>query len=273
MQHRVNDGSKYLGTAFDLFASTSAKDSVSTFITSGMSGGSSIAAKGTVRLDSGNNLRQYVEFKDLKVGMSYILVATGKSELGSGYAFCSNYYLTKADTKPPLVNSLSTAHSKTYLDGTGTSQNTWFDTAKEAQNAKYTGTVSISFDKALYYWVDETTRKQIVNRDICTDDNYAAVTAILAGLNQKFTPEYGPKNNTAPCTMLTFKYTSIGTGDTLQLSDTICDKNGNKATVTLNISLQLVKNSEGLYSTEFKIDSGSAVWDGTDGSLTYNPKK
>lgn len=273
MQHPVNSQSnKYLGTVFDLFASTTAKDRVSNFITSGMSGGSSIAAKGTVRLDSGNNLRQYVEFKDLTVGMSYILVATGKSELGSGYAFCSNYYLTKADTEPPKVNSLSTAHSKTYLDGKGTSQITWFDTAKEAQNAKYTGTVSISFDKALYYWVDETTRKQIINQGTCTDDKYAAVTAILAGLNQKFTPEYGQKDNTAPCTMLAFKYTSIGIGDTLQLSDTICDKNGNKATVTLNISLQRV-DKDGLYSTEFKIDSGSAVWDGTGGKLTYNPKK
>lgn len=73
--------------------------------------------------------------------------------------------------------------------------------------------------------------------------------------------------------MLTFKYTSIGTGDTLQLSDTICDKNGNKATVTLNISLRLVQNDVGLYSTEFMIQPGSAKWDGTDGSLTYKPKK
>lgn len=271
MQIPVNAGSKYLGTAFDLFASTSAKDSVSTFITTGMSGGSSIAAKGTVRLDSGNNLRQYVEFKDLTVGMSYILVATGKSELGSGYAFCSNYYLTKADTEPPKVNSLSTAHSKTYLKNS--SPTVWFKESGDALNARYTGTVSIGFDKPLYYWVNETTRQQIVNQGTCTDDKYAAVTAILAGLNQKFRPEYGPEGNTALCTMLTFKYTSIGTGDTLQLSDTICDKNGNKATVTLNISLRLVQNDVGLYSTEFMIQPGSAKWDGTDGSLTYKPKK
>lgn len=271
MQIPVNAGSKYLGTAFDLFASTSAKDSVSTFITTGMSGGSSIAAKGTVRLDSGNNLRQYVEFKDLTVGMSYILVAAGKSELGSGYAFCSNYYLTKADTEPPKVNSLSTAHSKTYLKNS--SPTVWFKESGDALNARYTGTVSIGFDKPLYYWVNETTRQQIVNQGTCTDDKYAAVTAILAGLNQKFRPEYGPEGNTALCTMLTFKYTSIGTGDTLQLSDTICDKNGNKATVTLNISLRLVQNDVGLYSTEFMIQPGSAKWDGTDGSLTYKPKK
>ena len=271
MQIPVNAGSKYLGTAFDLFASTSAKDSVSTFITTGMSGGSSIAAKGTVRLDSGNNLRQYVEFKDLTVGMSYILVAAGKSELGSGYAFCSNYYLTKADTEPPKVNSLSSAHSKTYLKNS--SPTVWFKESGDALNARYTGTVSIGFDKPLYYWVNETTRQQIVNQGTCTDDKYAAVTAILAGLNQKFRPEYGPEGNTALCTMLTFKYTSIGTGDTLQLSDTICDKNGNKATVTLNISLRLVQNDVGLYSTEFMIQPGSAKWDGTDGSLTYKPKK
>lgn len=274
MSKRVNSPSnQYLGTVFDLFASTSAKDSVSNFITSGMSGGSTIAAKGTVRLETGK-LQQYVEFKDLTVGMSYILVATGKSELGSGYAFCSNYYLTKADTEPPLVNSLSTAHSKTYLT---TSSNTiWFEKPGDALNAKYTGTVSISFDKALYYWVDETTRQQIVNRAIYTgsDNKYAAVTAILTGLNtKKFDPVYGSADSTDPCTMLTFNYKSVGTGDMLQLSDTICDKNGNKATVTLNISLRLIQNSEGFYSTEFKIDSGSAKWDGTGGSLTYDSKK
>ena len=269
MSIRVNSpGNQYLGTVFDLFASTSAKDSVSNFITSGMTDGSTIAAKGTVRLETGK-LQQYVEFKDLTVGMSYILVATGKSELGSGYAFCSNYYLTKADTEPPLVNSLSTAHRKTT-----TANTTWFEKPGDALNAKYTGTVSISFDKALYYWVDETTRKQIVNRGIYTnpDNKYAAVTAILTP-NANFTPVYGPTDSTAPCTMLTFNYKSVGTGNMLQLSDTICDKNGNKATVTLNISLRLIQNSEGFYSTEFKIDSGSAKWDGTGGKLTYDSKK
>lgn len=272
MQRRVNsEGNKYLGTVFDLFASTSAKDSVSNFITSGASAGSSFVAKGTVRLDSGNNLRQYVEFKDLTVGMSYILVATGKSELGSGYAFCSNYYLTKADTEPPKVNSLSTAHSKTNLNATP-SRNTWFVKPNDAINASYTGELSIAFDKPLYFWVDPTTRKQIVNQATYVGDDYAALSSIL-NATDRVIPTYPAKESTAPCSSLKFEYTSIKSGTTLHLSNYICDENGNRATVTLNISLQLVKNNDGLYSTEFKIDSGSAVWDGTGGSLTYNSKK
>lgn len=274
MQLPVNPGgNKYLGTVFDLFASASAKDNVSNFITTGMSGGSSFVAKGTVRLDSGNNLREYVEFKDLSVGMSYILVAAGKSELGSGYAFCSNYYLTKADTEPPKVNSLSTAHSKTNLNATP-SRNTWFEKSNDAINASYTGELSIAFDKPLYLWVDPTTRKQIVNQATYpdTDNKYAALSSILDATDS-VKPVHLTPGSTAPCSSLKFEYTSIKSGTTLHLSNSICDENGNKATVTLNISLQLVKNSEGLYSTEFKIDSGSAVWDGTGGSLTYNPKK
>lgn len=274
MQLPVNPGgNKYLGTVFDLFASASAKDNVSNFITTGMSGGSSFVAKGTVRLDSGNNLREYVEFKDLSVGMSYILVAAGKSELGSGYAFCSNYYLTKADTEPPKVNSLSTAHSKTNLNATP-SRNTWFEKSNDAINASYTGELSIAFDKPLYLWVDPTTRKQIVNQATYpdTDNKYAALSSILDATDS-VKPVHLTPGSTAPCSSLKFEYTSIKSGTTLHLSNSICDENGNKATVTLNISLQLVKNSEGLYSTEFKIDSGSAVWDGTGGSLTNNSKK
>ena len=273
MQYRVNsEGKKYLGTVFDLFASTPAKDSVSNFITSGMSGGSTVAAKGTVRLDSGNNLRQYVEFKDLKVGMSYILVATGKSELGSGYAFCSNYYLTKADTEPPKVISLGTEHKKAFLN-TATTPNTLFESKKDALNASYTGELSIAFDKPLYLWVDPTTRKQIVNWPtvIGTTDKYAALSSIL-NATDRVIPTYPAKESTAPCSSLKFSYTGIKSGTTLHLSNSICDENGNRVTVTLNISLQLV-DKDGLYSTEFKIDSGSAVWDGTSGSLTYNPKK
>lgn len=273
MQIRVNSGgNKYLGTVFDLFASTSAKDSVSNFITSGASAGSSFVAKGTVRLETGK-LQEYVEFKDLTVGMSYILVATGKSELGSGYAFCSNYYLTKADTEPPKVNSLSTAHSKTNLNATP-SRNTWFEKSNDAINASYTGELSIAFDKPLYLWVDPTTRKQIVNQATYpdTDNKYAALSSILDATDS-VKPVHLTPGSTAPCSSLKFEYTSIKSGTTLHLSNSICDENGNKATVTLNISLQLVKNSEGLYSTEFKIDSGSAVWDGTGGSLTNNSKK
>ena len=273
MQIRVNSGgNKYLGTVFDLFASTSAKDSVSNFITSGASAGSSFVAKGTVRLETGK-LQEYVEFKDLTVGMSYILVATGKSELGSGYAFCSNYYLTKADTEPPKVNSLSTAHSKTNLNATP-SRNTWFEKSNDAINASYTGELSIAFDKPLYLWVDPTTRKQIVNQATYpdTDNKYAALSSILDATDS-VKPVHLTPGSTAPCSSLKFEYTSIKSGTTLHLSNSICDENGNKATVTLNISLQLVKNSEGLYSTEFKIDSGSAVWDGTGGTLTNNSKK
>ena len=272
MQYPVtSESNQYLGTVFDLFASTSAKDSVSNFITSGMSGGSSIAAKGTVRLETGK-LQQYVEFKDLTVGMSYILVATGKSELGSGYAFCSNYYLTKADTKPPLVNSLTTAHSKTYLNPTTSSNTIWFANSNDAINASYTGELSIAFDKPLYFWVDQTTRKQIVNQGTYPDNKYAALSSILDA-NDRVIPMYPKPANTDPCSSLKFEYTSIKSGTTLHLSNYICDENGNRATVTLNISLQLIKNSEGLYSTAFMIQPGSAVWDGTDGSLTHNPKK
>ena len=273
MQIRVNsEGKKYLGTVFDLFASTPAKDSVSNFITSGASAGSSFVAKGTVRLDSGNNLRQYVEFKDLTVGMSYILVATGKSELGSGYAFCSNYYLTKADTEPPKVISLGTEHKKAFLN-TATKPDTLFESKKDALNASYTGELSIAFDKPLYYWVDPTTRKQIINQGtyLNPDGKYAALSSVL-NATDSVTPTYPTPGSFAPCSSLKFSYTGIKSGTTLHLSNSICDENGNRATVTLNISLQLV-DKDGLYSTEFKIDSGSAVWDGTGGKLTYDPKK
>ena len=271
MQIRVNSGgNKYLGTVFDLFASTSAKDSVSNFITSGASAGSSFVAKGTVRLETGK-LQEYVEFKDLTVGMSYILVATGKSELGSGYAFCSNYYLTKADTEPPKVISLGTEHKKAFLN-TATKPDTLFESKKDALNASYTGELSIAFDKPLYYWVNPTTRKQIVNRTTYTGDEYAALSSVLDPTDSIKPVQLSSSSSTAPCSSLKFAYTGIKSGTTLHLSNSICDENGNRATVTLNISLQLV-DKDGLYSTEFKIDSGSAVWDGTGGSLTYKPKK
>ena len=113
MRQSVRTGNRDIGSVFDFFADSVAKDKVTNAVLYSSTTGTTIAANGSVSLTKSNNLTFTNDFtKNMTVGTSYWIVAVGKSPLGSGYAFRSNSYLSAVDGQHPMVTSLTTDSGK-----------------------------------------------------------------------------------------------------------------------------------------------------------------
>ena len=247
-----------IGSVFDLFAKQTIKETIANMVMSGQ-GGSNIVASGSLTLNaSNNNTSKPIDFsKFMLLGNQYWIVAVGQSPLGSGYAFSANFPLYVTDTQPPRVSSISTAI-----------------TAKTGNNAypTYNGTVSISFDKDLYYLKDTKTCLQVVDKpvDSLVGQNGVISSALLVTCNPPTIKLVHQK--TASTNALYFNFTGIRPESTITFKRELADANGNVGTSmgTLIITLKAV-DANG--NPQFMIASGSAQWDATGGSLTYDPKK
>ena len=257
MSTPVEENNAPIGSVFDLFAQQTIKDTIATMVMSGK-GGSNIVASGSLTLNaSNNNTSKPIDFsKFMLLGNQYWIVAVGQSPLGSGYAFSANFPLYVTDTQPPRVSSISTAI-----------------TAKKG-NAypTYNGTVSISFDKDLYYLQDPDTCLQVVDKPI--NDLFSQKGVISSDLLVTCYPSAITlvHQGTASTNALYFNFTGIRPESTITFKRELADANGNVGTSmgTLIITLKAV-DANG--NPQFMIASGSSQWDATGGSLTYKPKK
>ena len=266
MSKPVEANNAPIGSVFDLFAKQVIKDTIATMVMSGQ-GGSNIVASGSLTLNaSNNNTSKPIDFsKFMLLGNQYWIVAVGQSPLGSGYAFSANFPLYVTDTQPPRVSNIATAIT---------------EQAGSDKYPAYSGTVSISFDKDLYYLPDTAdTCLQVVDKPI---DQVAGTqtgfisSAALVSCNPRtsITLDHhavGTAGNPL-CRALYFNFTRIVPGSTITFDLKLADANGNvgKSMGTLTITLKAV-DANG--NPKFMIESGSAQWDATDGSLTYKPKK
>ena len=259
----VNNAS--IGSVFDLFAKQDIKDAIANMVMSGQ-GGSNIVASGSLTLNaSNNNTSKPIDFsKSMQLGNQYWIVAVGQSPLGSGYAFSANYPLYVTDTQPPRVSNIATAITATL--GTPT-------------RPAYSGTVSISFDKDLYYLQDAKTCLQVVDKpfkDFAGPQTNFISSAALVQCNPRnsITLEHHAEGTAGNplCRALYFNFTRIVPGSTITFDLKLADANGNvgKSMGTLTITLKAV-DANG--DPQFMIVSGSSQWDATGGSLTYKPKK
>lgn len=255
-----------IGSVFDLFAKQTIKETIATMVMSGQ-GGSNIVASGSLTLNaSNNNTSKPIDFsKFMLLGNQYWIVAVGQSPLGSGYAFSANFPLYVTDTQPPRVNALNVSIEKVVDETTSI--------------PKYKGTLTVVFDKDLYY-LDDTggkqTLKQVVDKSITglgPNNNFISSAAIL-NLNPKITlvHQQGAATDAPLCRSLFFKFSGVVLGDTITFTQNLADKNGNPGVGmgVLSISLRPVKGEQ---FPKFQIDSASSKWDATGGKLTYDPKK
>ena len=254
-----------IGSVFDLFAKQTIKETIANMVMSGQ-GGSNIVASGSLTLNaSNNNTSKPIDFsKFMQLGNQYWIVAVGQSPLGSGYAFSANFPLYVTDTQPPRVSNIATAITATL--GTPT-------------RPAYSGTVSISFDKDLYYLQDAKTCLQVVDKPFkaLVDPQTSFISsAALVECNPKnsITLEHHAEGTAGNplCRALYFNFTRIVPGSTITFDLKLADAHGNVGISmgTLTITLKAV-DANG--DPQFLIESGSAQWDATGGSLTYKPKK
>lgn len=265
MSESVEVGNVSIGSVFDLFASQDTKETIANMIRTGQ-GGSYGVASGNLTLKAGSLTSKPIDFSEFMiVGNQYWIVAVGQSPLGSGYAFSSRFPLFVADTQPPRVNALNVSIEKVVDETTSI--------------PKYKGTLTVVFDKDLYYLDDQggkQTLKQVVDKsiiDLGLGNNLISSAAIL-NLNPKIklVHQQGAATGAPLCRSLFFKFSGVVLGDTITFTQNLADKNGNPGVGmgVLSISFRSVK---GETRPKFQIDSASSKWDATGGSLTYNPQK
>ena len=254
-----------IGSVFDLFAKQTIKETIANMVMSGQ-GGSNIVASGSLTLNaSNNNTSKPIDFsKFMQLGNQYWIVAVGQSPLGSGYAFSANFPLYVTDTQPPRVSNIATAITATL--GTPT-------------RPAYSGTVSISFDKDLYYLQDAKTCLQVVDKPfnafVSPQTNFISSAALVqCNPRNSITLEHHAEGTAGNplCRALYFNFTRIVPGSTITFDLKLADAHGNVGISmgTLTITLKAV-DANG--DPQFMIAPGSSQWDATGGSLTYNPKK
>lgn len=259
-----------IGSVFDLFAKQDIKETIATMVMSGQ-GGSNIVASGSLTLNaSNNNTSKPIDFsKFMLLGNQYWIVAVGQSPLGSGYAFSANFPLYVTDTQPPRVNALNVSIEKVVDETTSI--------------PKYEGTLTVVFDKDLYYLEDkdkdkEQKLKQVVDKSIkalgVSPSNDLISSAALLTVNPKIKliHQQNKATDNPLCRSLFFKFSDVVPGDTITFTQNLADKNGNigAGMGVLSISFRSVK---GETRPKFQIDTASSKWDATGGSLTYNPQK
>lgn len=270
MSKPVEENNAPIGSVFDLFAQQTIKDTIATMVMYGQ-GGSNIVASGSLTLNaSNNNTSKPIDFsKFMLLGNQYWIVAVGKSPLGSGYAFSANSPLYVTDTQPPRVNALNVAIEE--IDN------------KTPGIPKYKGTLTVVFDKDLYYLEDkdkdnEQKLKQVVDKSIASlgvrpsNDLISSDTLLTVNPKIKLIHQQNKAPDNPLCRALFFKFSDVVPGDTITFTQNLADKNGNigAGMGVLSISFQSVKGED---SPKFQIDSASSQWDATGGKLTYNPKK
>mgnify|MGYP000009156920 FL=1 len=252
MRQSVRTGNRDIGSVFDFFADSVAKDKVTNAVLYSSTTGTTIAANGSVSLTKSNNLTFTNDFtKNMTVGTSYWIVAVGKSPLGSGYAFRSNSYLSAVDGQHPMVTSLTTE----------TPGNQVFESELDAWRHSYRGTVYITFDEDLYLKESVDKWSPVTNKPLPVPPGYVTSKTLLESNNAEVKESTSGRDQ---CNSLTLSFTRIGPGNSIRLTDAISDSAGNSGAAdgTLVLNLEVVKVGN-YWTAQFVIAPGSSGWDAT----------
>lgn len=282
--HAMTQSYGSYGSIFDLFANAATQEQMVAWISSANTDGSSIMATGNdINLKSTNQwsaTRDYT--KDMKKESprtQYWLVAMGKSPLGSSYAFSAGRYLFYPNTTPPQVSGLTTDVTKNI--------DTLSADPIEAQKLSYTGTLTLTFTSPLYIKSGENilpildAPQSLINKNPNLKGKYMSSEALITNLpfGVKFVHRYNTEDalnnftNIPDCSTVVLAYENRFFNTPIAFSDKICTESGFLGDPPLSLVMDLELNKFGLYYPKFLISSGSAKWDATSGSLTYNPKK
>lgn len=261
---------KYQGSVFDLFAKMGAQTMVSSWVNSVTTGdGASVLAAGNMDLNYGNHCQVSEDCKKHMSGgrEEYWFLAMGQSPLGSGYAFAAAGFLFYPQNEHPMVTSISTEISQTFL-GNGKPTPTGMDLSDKPELAKnmfYSGTITITFSDNLYF-NDENTGiiKQVVDGTVTDRDKYVAAASLMKADKVQIKPNVSQNTDYVDTLILTFDKVSGSGGATFNFNSRICSKRGIVAKVPLSITTELVKDKDGFYAPKFVItDLAKKDWEAT----------
>ena len=255
-------GSQYVGSVFDIYATTEAKNIYAALIQSSTISGNDIVmtGSGTYTQDGNSTTKNQVKCTNMNMGVMYTFVSVGESSSGSGYAFRAYYPITLSDTTPPMVVSVN-ASGYQFVDGV------------QQGDAK----VSLSFNEPLYAVDTGSSDTQQKVYPICNcpltvkhqDDKGYIPIANLARKNGNIEFDSDTAHNDGAINeiTLTVKNMRYGTGRaSLTFSNAICDQSRNgRGRSPLTVYVTVTKTETGIendpfvYALEVTVN---APWDG-----------
>ena len=151
MNEYVYEGSRIIGTVFDFYASPEVKNGVADLITGGASGSFGIiVGGGTVTIPTGSirdpkyTVQVDCSKHNITFGTEYIFLATARNNLTDERGFNSLSPVGQKDDYPPAITNVL---PELYL----------------SQENRLSGTITVIFDKSLYYWDASTSRAKLVD--------------------------------------------------------------------------------------------------------------
>lgn len=155
------DGSKYVGSVFDMYASTEAKNTYASLIRSSSVSGNEIVMTDSGTFTPANNDKKGNQIdcsKNMQPRVLYTFMSVGKSSDGSGDAFRAYYSVSVGDTTAPMVSSV-------LYNGPEITGN------KFPANAK----LIVNFSEPLYTVVSSGNTQEIYGIDSCRGSAHSGV--------------------------------------------------------------------------------------------------
>lgn len=198
----------------------------------------------------------------MQPGTLYTFLAVGRTNSGSGDAFRAIAPVRRPDTDKPTVSSCRTSVSTDLKD-----------TTASAYNATYSGNVTITFTKKLFLSTTSGNNTQtftpIYLADLTTAIQKGGVSILAVASS---TPAGGTvkavlSSPVQQCQAVTFEFTNIKVGTTINFVTDICDEYGNahyNDPLTLTFTLPATPNVNGtLYKPFFGVEQTN-TWGGSN---------
>ncbi|BAL01186.1 putative surface layer protein [Oscillibacter valericigenes Sjm18-20] len=250
---------------FDQYASTTAKEQYARLIRNQKVDSTNVVLVKVENFSAAGSPNSVNCTQVMQPGTLYTFLAVGRTNSGSGDAFRAITPVRRPDADKPTVSSCRTS---TYTELKS-------DTA-DAYNASYDGSVTVTFTKKLFLSITTDDNKQIFKRIYLSDISdaidaggisiLAVATSNPAGIG---TVNTVLSTDVQQCQTVTFKFSGIKVGTTINFVTDICDEYGNahyNDPLTLTFTLPDAPNvNSTLYKPYFIVEQVN-TWGGSNAS-------
>jgi hypothetical protein len=213
---------------FDMYASPALKEKVLEYITATKVNDDARRLQATTSVTPSKPSTVDLT-KDMSYDTDYYLVAVGKhpslkaSDIKTGDTIANHYgfkavEIKRVDTTAPQLTSVSPLALQGYLDGTGPvalNSNTTTDWETTPLKYKYSGTITLTYDKPLYYNDNGNLKTVVMKANLTDAEKQTMISAqdLIGGAARAKIQVDPTKTSTSPTQEFTFKITDITDAD------------------------------------------------------------
>lgn len=243
-----NDSTTVNYSVFDVYAKQSVKDDVAELIRAGSSTAGSIAGEQIEPRENYTPRINVDERSEMTMGTSYVFLAVAHHESGTIDSFKAIDNVSLPDTEPPAPINITT-----YL-------------TKDPENGEYTGNVTITFDKNLYWMPSASgsadSAKPVYNAEKATDGKGVGILE-KTGYNFELKPFR--EGNTATSTF-NINFSGVRLNGTIIIFEDGVISNSSGVATTEKLTLTFVQQAGGNNQSGLPIQNVgfTAQWGGRD---------